>query len=49
MRADDPNLPYPRRIAEALGELREQVVKRTVAVETNLTKFGARIVQHFGD
>jgi hypothetical protein len=26
MRADDPNLPYLRRIAEALGELREQVV-----------------------
>jgi hypothetical protein len=26
MRADDPNLPHLRRIAEALGELREQVV-----------------------
>lgn len=26
MRADDPNLTYLRRIAEALGELREQVV-----------------------
>lgn len=26
MRADDPNLPYLRHIAEALGELREQVV-----------------------
>ena len=26
MRADDPNLPDLRRIAEALGELREQVV-----------------------
>jgi hypothetical protein len=26
MRADDPNLPYLRRVAEALGELREQVV-----------------------
>lgn len=26
MRADDPNLPYLRNIAEALGELREQVV-----------------------
>lgn len=26
MRANDPNLPYLRRIAEALGELREQVV-----------------------
>src|SRR5690606_41526429 len=26
MRADDPNLPYLRSIAEALGELREQVV-----------------------
>lgn len=26
MRADDPNLPYLRRIAEALGDLREQVV-----------------------
>jgi hypothetical protein len=26
MRADDPNLPQLRRIAEALGELREQVV-----------------------
>lgn len=25
MRADDPNLPYLRRIAEALGELREQL------------------------
>jgi len=27
MRADDPNLPYLRQIAEALGELREQVVR----------------------
>lgn len=26
MRANDPNLPYLRRIAEALGDLREQVV-----------------------
>jgi hypothetical protein len=26
MRADDPNLPYLRSIAQALGELREQVV-----------------------
>lgn len=26
LRANDPNLPYLRRIAEALGELREQVV-----------------------
>ncbi|SHM30245.1 hypothetical protein [Rhizobacter sp. OV335] len=26
MRADDPNLPHLRRIAEALGDLREQVV-----------------------
>jgi len=26
MRADDPNLPYLRQIAEALGDLREQVV-----------------------
>ena len=26
MRADDPNLTYLRRIAEALGELRKQVV-----------------------
>ena len=26
MRADDPNLPYLRHIADALGELREQVV-----------------------
>lgn len=26
MRADDPNLPYLRHIAEALGDLREQVV-----------------------
>jgi hypothetical protein len=26
MRVDDPNLPHLRRIAEALGELREQVV-----------------------
>jgi hypothetical protein len=26
MRADDPNLPYLRSIADALGELREQVV-----------------------
>ena len=26
MRSDDPNLPYLRHIAEALGELREQVV-----------------------
>ncbi|MBS0428977.1 MAG: hypothetical protein JSR41_17000 [Proteobacteria bacterium] len=26
MRADDPNLPYLRRVAEALGELRQQVV-----------------------
>lgn len=26
MRADDPNLPHLRRIAEALGELREQLV-----------------------
>ena len=26
MRADDPNLPHLRQIAEALGELREQVV-----------------------
>lgn len=26
MRADDPNLPYLRSIAEALGELRGQVV-----------------------
>lgn len=26
MRVNDPNLPYLRRIAEALGELREQVV-----------------------
>ena len=26
MRADDPNLPHLRRIAQALGELREQVV-----------------------
>lgn len=26
MRDDDPNLPYLRRIAEALGDLREQVV-----------------------
>lgn len=26
MRADDPNLPYLRHIAEALGELREQLV-----------------------
>lgn len=26
MRADDPNLPYLRRIAEALSDLREQVV-----------------------
>ncbi len=26
MRADDPNLPNLRHIAEALGELREQVV-----------------------
>ncbi len=26
MRADDPNLTHLRRIAEALGELREQVV-----------------------
>lgn len=26
MRADDPNLPHLRRVAEALGELREQVV-----------------------
>lgn len=26
MRGDDPNLPYLRQIAEALGELREQVV-----------------------
>lgn len=26
MRADDPNLPDLRRIAEALGDLREQVV-----------------------
>lgn len=25
MRTDDPNLPYLRHIAEALGELREQV------------------------
>lgn len=26
MRADDPNLPHLRRIAEALGDLCEQVV-----------------------
>lgn len=26
MRTDDSNLPYPRHIAEALGEPREQVV-----------------------
>jgi hypothetical protein len=26
MRTDDPNLPYLRLIAEALGDLREQVV-----------------------
>lgn len=26
MRADDPNLPYLKIIADALGELREQVV-----------------------
>lgn len=26
MRANDPNLPYLRRVAEALGDLREQVV-----------------------
>lgn len=26
MRADDPNLPYLRRVAEALGDLREQLV-----------------------
>ncbi len=26
MRADDPNLPHLRAIADALGELREQVV-----------------------
>ena len=26
MRANDPNLPYLRHIAEALGDLREQVV-----------------------
>ena len=26
MRVDDPNLPYLRSIAEALGELRQQVV-----------------------
>lgn len=26
MQADDPNLPYLRSIAQALGELREQVV-----------------------
>lgn len=26
MRANDPNLPHLRRIAEALGELREQLV-----------------------
>lgn len=26
MRADDPNLPHLRRVAEALGDLREQVV-----------------------
>ena len=26
MRANDPNLPYLRQIAEALGDLREQVV-----------------------
>lgn len=26
MRANDPNLPYLRHIAEALGDLREQLV-----------------------
>lgn len=31
MRPDDPNLPDLRRIAEALGELREQVTNRDFA------------------
>lgn len=34
MRANDPNLPYLRQIAEALGDLREQVVFVGGAVAT---------------
>jgi type I restriction enzyme R subunit len=38
MRADDPNLPDLRRIAEALGELREQVVLAKVDLDPNGTQ-----------
>lgn len=50
MRADDPNLPYLRRIAEALGELREQVVFVGAAVTgllvTDPLANGVRATRH---
>ena len=39
MRANDPNLPHLRQIAQALGELREQVVLDALRRQRNVNDY----------